>query len=120
VIDFPAALTAHAVIDIILDVAILILPLRVIGSLNLATKKKITVAGIFMLGGLCVIPEYRDIHDTYEVSSCLVCSIVRLTYTRELLDYVGADGMKRLSTQPTYYLPPMRTITNESRTLRQQ
>jgi hypothetical protein len=52
ILNFPGMLRAHAIVDIILDTLVILLPVRVIGSLNLTLKKKITVGGIFLMGGL--------------------------------------------------------------------
>lgn len=51
-LNFPLMIRAHAIIDVILDILVILLPARVIGSLNLTLKKKITVGGIFLMGGL--------------------------------------------------------------------
>ncbi|MCJ1417612.1 hypothetical protein MMC32_003956 [Xylographa parallela] len=44
-----------AVLDIVLDLAILSLPLPVIRSLQISTRRKVSVAAIFLLGIFCVI-----------------------------------------------------------------
>jgi hypothetical protein len=50
--DFNAFLTAMTSVDIILDVAVLCLPLLVIYNLRMSFKAKILVAGIFLQGSL--------------------------------------------------------------------
>lgn len=42
-------------IDILLDVIILLMPISVIGSLNLPFMKKLAAASIFLLGGFCLV-----------------------------------------------------------------
>lgn len=52
VLNFPALLTAFAVLDIALDILVLSLPIPVIKSLHMTTRKKFYLAGIFLLGAL--------------------------------------------------------------------
>ncbi|CAG8961582.1 hypothetical protein HYFRA_00006116 [Hymenoscyphus fraxineus] len=79
VIDPPSTITAIAVLDITLDIAVLSLPLPVIKSLHMSSRKRWYVAGIFLLGAFC-----------------LVCSLVRLYYVRSLVGFTGLS-IKRKS-----------------------
>ncbi|KAF2836969.1 hypothetical protein M501DRAFT_211771 [Patellaria atrata CBS 101060] len=72
VIYLPTLLTTYAVLDIALDLAILSLPIPLIWSMCLSCRKRVYVAGVFLLG-----------------ASCLICSAVRLYYMRATLDYNG-------------------------------
>lgn len=66
-IDFPAVLIATAAVSLAMDVATLCFPLFVIKNLNITTKKKIYLVGIFGLGVFCIIS-----------------SVVRMSYFVEL------------------------------------
>jgi len=48
----PALITAYAVVDVVLDLAVLSLPLPVIKRLQLSREKRLGVAAIFLLGAL--------------------------------------------------------------------
>jgi hypothetical protein len=52
VINLSAIITAFAAIDILLDLVILVMPLPMIKSMQLSTRKKFFVAGILLLGSL--------------------------------------------------------------------
>ncbi|KAF2176820.1 hypothetical protein K469DRAFT_678100 [Zopfia rhizophila CBS 207.26] len=71
-INLSTVITAFAAIDIGLDVIILSLPLPMIKSMQMSTRKKFFVAGIFLLGAFC-----------------LVSTAVRLYYAHYLLTYRG-------------------------------
>ena len=45
---------ASGIINMISDIAILLLPLWAISNLQLSWKKKVVVSGVFATGGLCV------------------------------------------------------------------
>ena len=51
-LDFPALLYATAVLNIITDVAILLLPMPIVWHLRIQMSQKIAISGIFLLGGL--------------------------------------------------------------------
>ena len=51
-LDFNAYALAIGVIEVLLDVTILALPIRVVMDLRVPTHKKIGLTGIFLLGGL--------------------------------------------------------------------
>lgn len=53
--NYPAYDRAYAIMSLIFDVLVLCFPLPVIRSLKMSTKRKITVSGIFWLGGFCCI-----------------------------------------------------------------
>ena len=52
IMDPPALITAYAVIDIVLGLAVLSLPLPVIGNLHLSRGRRCIIAGVFLLGAL--------------------------------------------------------------------
>jgi hypothetical protein len=52
VLSFPALLTALAVIDILLDAAILTLPIPIIVKLQLPPIRKMSIIAIFLSGSL--------------------------------------------------------------------
>jgi len=54
-IDYPLFYTVENCTDIVLDIAILCMPLPVIKSLHMDKKKKWLLGGIFSLGFFCVI-----------------------------------------------------------------
>lgn len=47
-----AYIGSNLIIDVILDVVILVMPMPMIKKLNLPTKQKIPIIGIFLLGAL--------------------------------------------------------------------
>ncbi|MCJ1409838.1 hypothetical protein MMC19_003921 [Ptychographa xylographoides] len=53
--NFAAMLISSVATDLVLDIAVLSLPLPVIKNLHLTTKRKISVACMFWLGIFCVI-----------------------------------------------------------------
>lgn len=65
--DVQAFWIAITSLNVLIDVAILCLPIHMVSKLQLPTRKKIVVSGIFMLGGLYVhysmthlLPFHRD------------------------------------------------------------
>lgn len=56
-VDFKALWFAHAAINIFSDVLIISLPMPVIKGLNIPTKQKLALMGIFALGALYVYPN---------------------------------------------------------------
>ena len=50
--NYGAFITAFAAMDIALDIIILCLPIPVIRGLNMSTRRKFTLVGIFWLGAL--------------------------------------------------------------------
>ncbi|KAK2016857.1 CFEM domain-containing protein [Colletotrichum eremochloae] len=73
---------AAAVVNIVLDLATLILPLRELYSLSLSLKKKIMVMMMFCVGFLCVNPSHKAMSMSYVMAdiaySVTIVSIVRL------------------------------------------
>ena len=55
-VDYPVFYMVEVVMDIIFDICILCMPLPVIRSLHMSTKKKWLLAGIFWLG-ILYIPD---------------------------------------------------------------
>lgn len=51
-INFPAALTAFAAVNVLTDVTILVLPIPLIWALQTTTARKIQLTGLFSLVGL--------------------------------------------------------------------
>lgn len=51
-INITATLTALAILNMVTDVAILIMPMHAVWHLHVPKSQKIAVAGIFLLGGL--------------------------------------------------------------------
>ena len=51
-VDFGAMWFSHASLNITFDIVLIILPIPVIKSLNLPTKQKIALCGIFAVGAL--------------------------------------------------------------------
>ncbi|MCJ1232403.1 hypothetical protein MMC14_000355 [Varicellaria rhodocarpa] len=55
ILNEGAMYTAQAVLDIALDIAVLAMPLPMIRKLQLSTKRKWNLVGIFWLGAFCVV-----------------------------------------------------------------
>jgi len=66
--NFGAMILAMTCIDMVLDMVVLSLPLPVISSLHINTRKKIMVSGIFLIGAFC-----------------LIASSLRVVYAREIM-----------------------------------
>ncbi|KAI0478574.1 hypothetical protein GGR56DRAFT_630884 [Xylariaceae sp. FL0804] len=66
----PTLITAFACLDVVLDVCVLSMPIPIVFRLNLSMQRRVGIALIFLLGAFC-----------------LVCSVVRLYYTRALVDF---------------------------------
>lgn len=73
-INYPVWLIANAALDMFLDLVTLCMPLFVIRTLHMSTKRKFVVSGIFSLGLFCVI-----------------ASSVRLAYLVEISRYKQSD-----------------------------
>ena len=56
-IDFNTLCVSTAVIAIATDVAILCLPMPMIWALNVSKWRKLSIGGVFLLGGLYVLPS---------------------------------------------------------------
>ncbi|KAF7536557.1 hypothetical protein G7054_g4412 [Neopestalotiopsis clavispora] len=78
----PTLITIFAVLDVGLDVLVLSLPIPAIMRLKLSRRRKAAVSGIFLLGAFC-----------------LVCSVIRLYYTRSLEGFTdkSIEEKRRLS-----------------------
>lgn len=71
----------NAVPNICTDVMILILPLRMVWGLQTTRMQKVTLSGIFLLGGLSVLPSPLlpvDLEANESPASVVVCSCIRL------------------------------------------
>ncbi|KAI1407125.1 hypothetical protein F5Y13DRAFT_175585, partial [Hypoxylon sp. FL1857] len=66
---------AYAILDIVLDIAVLSTPLPAILRLNLSPRTRLGIVGVFLLGAFC-----------------LVCSCVRLYYANILLQFFAAQS----------------------------
>ncbi|KAJ5650186.1 uncharacterized protein N7484_003909 [Penicillium longicatenatum] len=53
--NFPSYFLAMELIDILLDVTIIVLPLRTISSLQLSFRKKVALLGVFLLGSFVIV-----------------------------------------------------------------
>ena len=85
----PTLITIFAATNITLDICVLGLPLPVIKNLNLTRRKRFGVASVFLLGALYVYFKTAVSYGVANPRSCLVCSIVRLYYTRTLEGFTG-------------------------------
>ena len=85
VIDYEVYLVTMATFDIVLDIITLCLPLPVIRHLQMTTKRKLLLVGVFALGWLCVDPEREFGFGLMASCSCIVASAIRLYYTEQLL-----------------------------------
>ncbi|KAF2439686.1 hypothetical protein P171DRAFT_524784 [Karstenula rhodostoma CBS 690.94] len=56
-IDFQAFLVTHASLDLVLDIAILCLPIPAITTLQMEIRRKIALIAIFWLGAFCAVAE---------------------------------------------------------------
>ncbi|KAL5426064.1 hypothetical protein PMIN05_011760 [Paraphaeosphaeria minitans] len=64
--NFNALFLGTTLVDTIIDLVILILPLRIVLTLHLPIRTKIAVAGIYVLGGLAVITNVIRIQYIYQ------------------------------------------------------
>ncbi|KAL8919491.1 MAG: hypothetical protein Q9208_006776 [Pyrenodesmia sp. 3 TL-2023] len=62
VIDYPVFLLSLAAINTTFDLIVVCLPLFVISRLHLDKRRKWAVAGIFLLGGFCVVASVVRLH----------------------------------------------------------
>ena len=67
-INYPNFLLASAIISMVLDIATLALPLFVIRTLHVSTRKKIILGAIFWLGIFCIIASIVRVHYFVELS----------------------------------------------------
>ena len=51
-LDLKALLLATAIINILTDIAVLVLPMPIVWNLKIQRSQKVAVSGIFLLGGL--------------------------------------------------------------------
>jgi hypothetical protein len=65
-LNFNIMFLATGIIDTLIDLMILLLPVRIAFTLQLPTKTKIAVAGIFALGGFVVITNIIRISYIYQ------------------------------------------------------
>lgn len=97
--DVEAVGLANVGTSIALDVLVLCLPLPVISTLHLRTRKKVAISLVFWLGILYVISNSKLI-TTYlyllSVNSCCISAIVRLVMLHrilhEVIDFAGNIG----------------------------
>jgi hypothetical protein len=74
-IDLPAAYLSVSIINLVLDFALVLLPMPILWHLQLETRKKIMLIGIFGLGiGICVITGLR-------IRAVLELDLVDTSYT---------------------------------------
>ena len=52
-------LMAEGGITILTDIALLVMPMPMVWKLKISQQQKIALSGVFLLGGLCVIPDSR-------------------------------------------------------------
>jgi len=52
ILDYADFMMTHGCLDLVLDVVILALPGFMVSKLQLSTKKKVALTGIFLLGAL--------------------------------------------------------------------
>ncbi|KAL9640523.1 MAG: hypothetical protein Q9204_000670 [Flavoplaca sp. TL-2023a] len=91
-IDLTLLLLVTASTNIVTDVALLILPMPLVWKLNIERPQKFAVSGIFLLGGLYVIPVLREICPKLSVSvtdriiaSVCIASIIRAPYLNQVV-----------------------------------
>jgi hypothetical protein len=63
--NFNAVFLGTGIVDSFIDLIILLLPLRIIFTLNLPMRTRVAVAVIFVLGGLAVITNIMRIQYVY-------------------------------------------------------
>ncbi|KAH8726598.1 hypothetical protein GQ44DRAFT_825597 [Phaeosphaeriaceae sp. PMI808] len=61
-INYPAFLLSNAVINMVLDIATLCLPLAIIRTLHVNTRKKFMIGGIFGIGIFCIVASIVRVH----------------------------------------------------------
>ncbi|KAL8969734.1 MAG: hypothetical protein Q9197_004182 [Variospora fuerteventurae] len=66
VIDYRAFNIAMAVLDLVLDILILLLPIQPVSRLQIGRREKCAVIAIFWLGSFCIIASALRIYYTYE------------------------------------------------------
>lgn len=67
-INYPSFLLISAVINMVLDIATLTLPLFVIRTLHVSTRKKIILGAIFWLGIFCIVASIVRVHYFVQLS----------------------------------------------------
>ncbi|KAF2446604.1 hypothetical protein P171DRAFT_472077 [Karstenula rhodostoma CBS 690.94] len=67
-LNFNALFIGTALVEAVIDLIILLLPLRVILTLHLPMRTRVAVAGIFALGGLAVVTNIIRIHYVYQLN----------------------------------------------------
>jgi hypothetical protein len=65
-LNLNAVFLTTGIIDTLIDLAILLLPIRIVFMLQLPTKTKVAVAGIFALGGFILVTNVIRLHHTYQ------------------------------------------------------
>lgn len=68
-LNFNVLFLATGIIDILIDMAILILPVRMAFKLQMPTRTKIALAGVFGLGGFVVITNIIRVRYIYQPSA---------------------------------------------------
>ena len=75
---------ANAVINIIMDVAIVVLPMPALHSLSISKGRKLAVMALFALGLLYVIPSPRALPFANKFHSVTITSVIRLYSIHEV------------------------------------
>ena len=78
---FGSFTLAYEVSNVVIDLAILLLPLCMIRLLHLSTKKKWALSLVFLLGGLYVCPVRLTWNSWTNRSSVCITGILRIVYS---------------------------------------
>ena len=103
-------------IEVVIDTAILLLPVRMVWPLQLNLQNKIFVIGIFLLGGLYVIPakaySYTDTR-----FSVVITGIARTIYGYKPgstnVDYEHGELWSCIHVGYVYHVPVLLSLTND-------
>ena len=80
-VNFSILYIVENLTDIVLDLFILCMPIPVIRSLQISTRRKWLLGGVFWLGALSVVPDHPcEIPEVLTNTSCVVASTVRFYY----------------------------------------
>ncbi|KAF2106037.1 hypothetical protein BDV96DRAFT_675857 [Lophiotrema nucula] len=77
--NFNAMYLGTGIVDLLIDIGILVLPIRMACKLHLPTRTRVAVAGIFALGGFVVIAQIVRLSDIYQPGAQYGESRPRLT-----------------------------------------
>ncbi|KAK4692115.1 hypothetical protein P7C71_g5025, partial [Lecanoromycetidae sp. Uapishka_2] len=79
-IDENMMYLAQAFSDVITDIMILAIPLPCIWALQMSTKRKLAVCGVFLLGALTVAASVTRLVFTYKIAAATLTGDMDLTY----------------------------------------